>query len=248
MAGNLYLGTQGWLYRQWVGPFYPEGTDEHDFLSEYAKHFNTVEIDSTFYGIPRETAVMGWAERTPQDFVFSAKFPKVITHDKMLADSQMETQAFLAAMKLLGDKLGPLVLQFHYQFGPEQRGVLDTYLAELPPGFQIAVEVRNRRWLKPEFYDLLKQHGAALVLQDLYYMPRLTETTAPFVYIRWLGRRESITRVDRIQIDRSAEQARWAEQVRDMLARGLAVYGYFNNHWAGHAPESVRQFRALLEE
>ncbi len=246
--GTLYLGTQSWSHKDWVGVFYPEGTAPADYISEYARHFNTVEIDSTFYGIPRETTVMAWRERTPEGFVFAAKFPQVITHEKMLSDAQMETQVFLATMSLLGEKLGPLLLQFSYEFGPDKMGLLDTYLAEMPPGFQIAVEVRNRRWLTPDFYAMLRGHGAALALQDLHYMPRRAETTAPFVYIRWLGERRRINRFDHIQIDRSAEQAWWAQQVRGMLDRGLTVYGYFNNHWAGHAPASVRQFQALLNQ
>lgn len=246
--GTLYLGTQSWSHKDWVGVFYPAGTAPADYISEYARHFNTVEIDSTFYGIPRETTVMAWRERTPEGFVFAAKFPRVITHEKMLNDAQMETQVFLATMRLLGEKLGPLLLQFSYEFGPDKVGLLDTYLAEMPPGFQIAVEVRNRRWLTPDFSAMLRGHGVALALQDLHYMPRRAETTAPFVYIRWLGERKRINRFDHIQIDRSAEQAWWAQQVRGMLDRGLTVYGYFNNHWAGHAPASVRQFQALLNQ
>src|ERR687887_1637926 len=100
---KLYLGTQGWSYKDWLGVFYPKGTDQGDYLEEYAKHFNTVEIDSTFYAIPRETTVQGWRERTPAGFVFAAKFPQMITHEKMLADAQMETHAFLATMGLLGE-------------------------------------------------------------------------------------------------------------------------------------------------
>jgi uncharacterized protein YecE (DUF72 family) len=81
--GTLYLGTQSWSHKDWVGVFYPEGTAPADTISEYARHFNTVEIDSTFYGIPRETTVMAWRERTPEGFVFAAKFPQVITHEKI---------------------------------------------------------------------------------------------------------------------------------------------------------------------
>jgi uncharacterized protein YecE (DUF72 family) len=244
--GELYLGTQSWSHKEWVGPFYPEGTTPTQYITEYAHHFNSVEIDSTFYGIPRETTVYAWRDRTPDGFIFAAKFPQVITHEKMLADAQMETQVFLATMSLLGEKLGPLLLQFSYEFGPDKLQMLDTYLAELPPGYRVAVEVRNRRWLQPEFFDLLKRHQVALALQDLYYMPRHAETTAPFTYIRWLGDRQRLTRFDHIQLDRSKEQAWWAEQVRAMLDRGMIVYGYFNDQWAGHAPASVRQFHALV--
>lgn len=246
MRGKLYLGTQGFAFDDWVGPFYPEGTPKSAYLEEYAKQFCTVEIDSTFYAIPRRSVIEGWRERTPDGFRFSAKFPQSITHEQKLDGAQGDAEAFVAAMQGLGDKLAVLTLQFAYDFGPEHLGRLDSFLRQLPPGPRYAVEVRNRRWLTPEFGEMLSTHRAALVLQDLYYMPRMDWITADFTVVRWLGRRSDIQQFDRLQIDRTKELTAWAERVRKFLEEGIDLYGYFNNHFAGHSPASLRQFEALL--
>ena len=162
--------------------------------------------------------------------------------DRALGDAE----AFIGTMQALGDKLAVLVLQFAYDFTPDLYDRLDLFLAALPGGTRYAVEVRNRGWLKPELREMLSQHNVALVLQDLHTMPRLDWITADFTVIRWLGRRKDIARFDEIQIDRSKELEEWAGKVHRFLADGVNVYGFFNNHFAGHSPESVRQFAALL--
>jgi len=245
-TGQLLLGTQGFAFDDWVGPFYPQGTPKNAYLESYAGHFATVEIDSTFYGAPRASVVRGWRERTPAGFRFSAKFPKSITHDRKLEGAEAEAQAFVSTMQALEDKLAVLTLQFAYDFGPDSLDRLDGFLAGLPPGPRYAVEVRNRKWLTPALGEMLSTHQAALVLQDLYYMPRMDWITSDFTVIRWLGRRSDIERFDKIQIDRSAELATWAERVRKFLDDGIDVYGYFNNHFAGHSPASARQFAELV--
>ena len=244
--GDIYLGTQGFSFDDWVGPFYPEGTARKQYLEAYAQHFPIVEIDSTFYGTPRATTVQGWRERTPDTFLFSAKFPRLITHDKKLEGALGDAEAFIGVMQALGDKLSVLTLQFAYDFKPEQFDRLDNFLADLPDGLRYAVEVRNRGWLNSDFGEMLSQHNAALVLQDLHYMPRLDWITADFTVIRWLGRRKDIDQFDRIRIDRSERLAMWAERVDSFLDQGIDVYGFFNNHFAGHSPESVRQFAEIL--
>ena len=246
--GALYLGTQGFAFDDWVGPFYPHGSPRTSFLETYARHFSTVEIDSTFYAVPRGSVVDGWRARTPDGFRFAAKFPKSITHEMKLKGALPEAQHFVDTMQRLGDKLGVLTLQFAYDFGPESFGDLDAFLGALPAGPRYAVEVRNRRWLTPDLGEMLSSHGAALVLQDLFYMPRMDWTTADFSVIRWLGRRSDITRFDRIQIDRTKELHLWAHRVNRFLAEGLDLFGYFNNHFAGHSPASVRQFLEILQQ
>lgn len=245
-TGHRLLGTQGFAFDDWVGPFYPTGTPKSGYLEEYARHFPTVEIDSTFYGMPRPSVVLGWRDRTPDHFRFSAKFPKSITHDRKLEDAQTEADAFVRTMQSLGDKLAVLTLQFAYDFAPEAFGLLDTFLGSLPAGPRYAVEVRNRQWLTPDLRRMLAAHNTALVLQDLYYMPKMDWITADFTVIRWLGRRSDIERFDRIQIDRGPELTVWAEQVNRFIEDGVDVYGYFNNHFAGHSPASVRQFEEIL--
>jgi uncharacterized protein YecE (DUF72 family) len=141
-----------------------------------------------------------------------------------------------------------LTLQFAYDFGPEHFGRLEKFLGELPPHVRYAVEIRNRAWLKPDLGEMLSNHQVALVLQDLFYMPRMNWITADFTVVRWLGRRSDIERYDRIQIDRRRPLQAWAERVATFVDQGIDLYGYFNNHFAGHSPASVRQFADLLEE
>jgi uncharacterized protein YecE (DUF72 family) len=244
--GSLYLGTQGFTFDDWVGPFYPTGTSKKAYLEEYTKHFPTVEIDSTFYGVPRDTTILSWRDRTPKEFHFAAKFPRLITHDKKLDRAQGDAEHFVATMQGLGEKLSVLTLQFAYDFTPEFFDRLDNFLAVLPKGPRYAVEVRNRHWLNPNFGEMLSNHNVALVLQDLHYMPKLDWITADFTVIRWLGRRKDIQVFDRIQIDRTKVLESWAEKVHLFLEQGFDVYGYFNNHFAGHSPASVRQFAEIM--
>lgn len=244
--GEIYLGTQGFSFDDWVGPFYTEGTSRKQYLESYTQHFPIVEIDATFYGTPRATTVQGWRKRSPDDFLFSAKFPRLITHDKELDGASGDAKAFIGVMQALGDKLAVLTLQFAYDFKPELFDRLDTFLGDLPEGPRYAVEVRNRGWLDADFGEMLSGHNVALVLQDLHYMPRLDWITADFTVIRWLGRRKDIDKFDRIQIDRSEILEMWAERVDSFRDQGVDVYGFFNNHFAGHSPASVRQFAELL--
>ena len=244
--GRLHLGTQGFAFDDWVGPFYPADTPKAAYLERYAERFATVEIDSTFYGTPRPSVVRGWYDRTPAGFLFAAKFPRTITHDKKLVGTEAEVDEFIDAMLGLEDKLAVLTLQFAYDFEPGQLALLDRFLARLPHGPRYAVEVRNRKWLTGSLRDLLSGRGTALVLQDLYYMPKMDWLTAPFTVVRWLGRRSDIERFDRLQIDRSRDLIAWAGRVRGFLEAGVDVFGYFNNHYAGHSPGSVRQFEEIL--
>ncbi len=244
--GGLYIGTQGFAFKDWCGPFFPSYATPSRYLELYSRQFRTVEIDSTFYGIPKPTTVDGWRQRTPPDFCFTAKFPQAITHEKMLVGCETLTQHFIETMRRLDEKLGPLLLQFSYRFRPDRFDDLARYLDTLPLDLRFAVEIRNRNWYDTEIYDMLRARNVALALHDLYYMPRYEETTTDFVYIRWLGRRAALKFFNRIQLDRKDEQAWWAERVQRFLKQGLTVWGYFNNHWAGHAPASARAFLALL--
>jgi uncharacterized protein YecE (DUF72 family) len=249
---NLYLGTQGWSYDSWVGSFYPPGTPSGAWLEAYATQFNTVELDTTFYAVPREATVAGWRTRTPKEFRFAAKFPQAITHQKQLVACRTETIEFLDVMTGLGDKLGPLLLQMPPSFGAGQADTLTAFLHDLPTGFQVALEVRHRSWLTkemlPKLLALLRGRGVAMCLVQHAWMPKLDEVTAPFTYIRWLGRREDIPDDDysRIRIHRDVQLDAWAGQVARYLGAGITVYGYFNNHYQGHSPASVRALQSRL--
>jgi uncharacterized protein YecE (DUF72 family) len=244
--GTLYLGTQGFSYKDWVGNFYPAHTPPADYLAQYVNQFRALELDSTFYGVPRPTTIHGWYEATPPDFVFTAKFPRAITHDKKLINTDEDSRAFLEAMQGLREKCGPLLLQFMYDFSPDFAPVLDHYLSSLPKSLRYAVEFRHKGWLQPQHFDLLEKHRVALCLHDLYYMPKITRVTTDFTYIRWLGNRKQLTKFDRLQIDRSKEQVWWSGVIKAHLSKGIDVYGFVNNCWAGHAPSSAQQLFNLI--
>ncbi len=249
---RLWLGTQGWSYPSWVGSFYPPGTAQAQFLEAYASQFRTVELDTTFYAVPSESTVAGWRARTPDGFLFAAKFPQLITHEKGLVDCAGETMFFLERMTLLDLKLGPLLLQMPPSFAATELGRLRAFLEGLPTGLRYALEVRHRSWLAEPVHgrllELLVRQGVALCLVQHAWMPRLDEVTGDFVYVRWLGRRADIPDDDygRVRIDRERELDAWAEQIRGYLRAGKFVYGYFNNHYAGHSPASVRGLQGRL--
>jgi uncharacterized protein YecE (DUF72 family) len=239
---TLHLGTQGFSYQDWVGNFYPPHTRPENYLTQYAQHFRAVELDTTFYGVPRITAIETWYEETPPDFIFTAKFPRSITHAKKLINAEAETGLFLNAMQSLREKCGPLLLQFKYDFDPKSADDLDRYLTQLPKSFRYAIEFRHKGWLQDRYFDLLNKHRIAFCLHDLHYTPKIARLTTDFTYIRWLGNRKQLKHFERIQIDRTKEQEWWSGAAKEVLRRGINVYGFFNNYWAGHAPSSAEMF------
>ncbi len=248
MPVDIFLGTQGWSYKSWVGTFYPDGTRQEDYLKEYAKRIKAVEIDSTYYGTPRLQTVKQWRDVTPDNFRFTAKFPQSITHEKMLKDADAETMEFLHTIQLLGEKLGPLLLQFPYQFRPEQKETLAQFLTALPSDFRYAVEVRHRGWLNEAFFELLAKHRVALALTDYEYMPKLDRVTTDFTYIRWLGSRQAIPegQYDRVLIQREKELDHWRNVIMRLVEQGVTIWAFANNHFQGHSPYTVRSMMERL--
>jgi len=246
----IHLGTSGWSYADWVGSFYPGGTPAARYLTNYVQHFNTVEIDATFYRIPSAAMIAAWRERTPADFVFAAKVPRLITHDCQLVDVQAEVDAFAATMRQLGAKCGPLLFQFAPSFTAERWEALAELLPTLPTDLRWAVEVRHTSWLKQPFYDLLRRYNVALAHVDLPWMPRTTPVTANFAYIRWLGDRRSITEdfsYVRPEFGRTDDLDWWARQIERMVERDVEVFAYANNHYQGHSPATIREIQQRLD-
>jgi uncharacterized protein YecE (DUF72 family) len=258
----ILLGTSSFTASGWEGVFYPKGMRSADYLSFYAEHFHTVEVDSTFYGCPSVRTVNNWGARTPEGFIFSVKVPQVITHEKVLAECDAELKEFLDTMSILGPKLGPIVFQFPFfnrSIFRDRHEFLDRlvpFLGKLPKSHKFAIEMRNRDWLNAEFADLLRDHKIALVLQDRSFMPNPAELkfdpiTADWTYIRWLGDRKQIeeqtTTWDRGVVDRAAELTSWVDFCYQTRKRGVIVFAYANNHFAGHAPATIKQFRELWQ-
>jgi len=261
---GILLGTSAFTAAGWEGSFYPRGIQSRDFLSYYATQFGTVEVDSTFYRTPSVSTVNGWYEKTPPDFVFAAKVPQVITHEKVLVDCEEEFDEFICRMDLLDDKLGPLLLQFPY-FNRQAFKSVGEFLSRLrfflkrAQGMftcRFAVEIRNKNWLDARFADLLREYNVALALIDQVWMPRPTELfekfdpiTSDFTYIRWLGDRKGIeeqTKIwDKTIVDREVEISEWVQILKRVVARGIKAFAFANNHFAGHGPATVRSFWQL---
>lgn len=269
------FGTSSFSSADWVGPFYPPGTKPGAMLTHYARAFDTVEIDATWYALPSARTVSGWADKTPDGFLISAKFPRAIVHggegakpDARLVldpDSTYELRdTFLERMRRLGPRLGPLVLQFPYfnrdafpSAGPFLER-LDVFLRDLPcDGLTYGVEVRNRGWVTPALREVLARRRVILVLVDQAWMPlgdeverKFDPVTGPLCYVRLLGDREGIERVTKTWgkevVDHGDKLARWASLLVRLMDRGVKSLVYVNNHYAGHAPTTVRRLRDLF--
>jgi uncharacterized protein YecE (DUF72 family) len=252
---SILIGTQGWNYAAWVGPLYPPGTKASEFLPTYARAFRGVEVDSTFYAVPDARAVRAWTERTPADFTFALKMPKEITHERRLLDADDLVREFLDRARELGPKLGPILMQMGPDFAPDELPAVEHFVGNLPRDLRFALELRQSRWMRsdvlPNLLEVLARHGVALALSDGRWIPRPTmlalaeRPTADFLYVRWMGPDREITDYSRVQFDRSEEIHAWAEVLK-RVAHTKEIYGFFNNHFAGHSPASAREMQRLL--
>ncbi|MGI9090705.1 MAG: DUF72 domain-containing protein [Gemmatimonadaceae bacterium] len=252
MPAALHIGTQGWNYSAWSGSFYPYETRPADYLSTYARAFDTVEVDSTFYAVPPSSTVRGWYDRTPHNFVFALKFPQTVTHEGRLRDTSGTTEIFFERVRELGHKLGPVLVQLGPDFGPEELPAMVDFLPRVPYDLRVAMEFRARGWMTPGVLALLRDHGIAVALVDGPWVPRrwmlelALRPTATFCYIRWMGRNRDLVDHSRIQVDRSRELARWSEAIADIPESVTDVYAYTSNYFAGHAPRSARDIQEML--
>jgi uncharacterized protein YecE (DUF72 family) len=245
---SIHIGTSGYSYKDWLGNFYPQFCPPADFLRFYSTLFKTVEIDSTYYRIPDTETVRRWKRATPDDFIFTAKFPSSVTHEGEIGARIENGKIFIDVMSHLEDKLGPLLLQFPYRFEPDEHfEIMERLIEAMPDYLKIAVEVRNKKWLRQQFYDLLRQKNISLALIDHPWMPRRNELTADFVYIRLLGDRKQIeSDFSYERFDRKEELNWWSVLIEDFSRDGGEVYAYFNNHYSGHSPTTARRLMELL--
>jgi uncharacterized protein YecE (DUF72 family) len=244
---NIRIGTSGFSYRDWLGNFYPQFCPQADFLRYYATQFNTVELDVTFYRIPTAEMVERWIKVTPENFVFSAKFPRAVTHDGELSEKIDNAGHFVEVMQKLGRKLGPLLLQFPYSFKPDQFDTLRCILKSLPGDLKLSVEVRNKEWFCEDFFAYLRKRGIALCLVEHPWMPRLELRTADFDYVRFLGDHRKIADdFSHLRRDCTEDLRWWDKLIRNHSSDMAEIYAYFNNHYSGHAPSTASQLKDML--
>jgi uncharacterized protein YecE (DUF72 family) len=249
-ARTFHIGTQGWNYEFWAGPFYPRGTKSIDRLELYSRVFDSVEIDSTFYAMPPPGRFRSWYERTPAGFHFTAKLPRDITHDARLEGADALVHEFCDRASELEEKLGPLLVQLPPDMSPRERPAVEAFVRALPRELEFAIEFRDTGWFDDRTYDLLRTYDVTMAVSVGPWLatPRALdvagEAPGAFQYLRWLGapRHQEIT--TSLVAERDDDLAAWAARI--LGGDQPRVYGYFNNDYQGHSPDSARRLQSLL--
>jgi len=239
--GRCFIGTSGWSYRHWRGPFYPKAMAKGaDQLGWYVERFDTVEVNGTFYRLIETDTFRRWREATPEGFVFACKGSRYLTHMKRLKDADQGVGRFFERVEALEDKLGPIVFQLPGRFKPD-RERLRTFLKALPKGHRYAFEFRDPRWFEPEILELLRRHDVALCLYEFAGEQAPLEITAGFVYIRLHG-------PDGAYQGSYGDKAlrTWAKRIDAWSRNGLDVYCYFDNDDRGFAPKNALRLQEVL--
>jgi uncharacterized protein YecE (DUF72 family) len=232
------VGCSGWSYNHWRGDFYPDGLPQRRWLEHYARHFDTVEVNATFYRLQRSTTVATWRERTPAGFRFAVKASRYLTHMRRLRDAGEPLERFLASVAPLAAKRGPVLFQLPPRFPPDL-DLLDAFLRQLPPGLQPSFEFRDAAWWTDETASVLRAHGATSVAWDMAGEQTPLFATAPDIYLRMHG--PAATYASGYS---DAQLQTWLERLR--AAPGVErAWVYFNNDLGGHAPRNATRFREL---
>jgi uncharacterized protein YecE (DUF72 family) len=239
-GAEVRIGTSGWHYKHWIGNFYPAGTAASKMLAYYFERFNTVELNNSFYHLPKRPALESWRDSTPNGFCFAAKGSRFLTHMKKLKDPEPGLKRFFEAIDILGEKLGPILFQLppNWELDFER---LKIFIECLPGYHRYAFEFRNTTWSVPVTYDLLRRHNIAYCIFDLAGMQSPVEVTADIAYVRLHG-------PDGKYQGSYSDQAlhAWAKRIRKWQRELKAIYVYFDNDQAGYAAGNALGLKALL--
>jgi uncharacterized protein YecE (DUF72 family) len=237
------IGTSGWVYPHWRGIFYPEGLPTRSWFAFYAQHFDTVEINNTFYRLPRPEAFLAWRDQAPAGFVYAIKASRFLTHVKRLKDPEAPLDNLLSRARGLGPRLGPIL----YQLPPRWLCNLERlrgFLRALPSDLQHVLEFRDPSWCNEEVRALLTQAGAGFCIHDMPGHAWPDWVTGRVAYFRFHGPAEARY----AGCYSPAFLRRTAERIRALQRKGHQVYAYFNNDWQGHAVRNAGQLRRLLAD
>ena len=241
MAGVVRIGTSGWHYKHWLGGFYPATLSAKDMFRFYALHFDTVEINNTFYRLPKPETFESWRDNSPPDFLFAVKASRFITHMKKLKDPESSSLKFFDGAERLGEKLGPVLFQLPPRWRVDTER-LQRFLEVLPQGHRYVIEIRDESWLVREVYEVLRQFNVAFCIHDLARMQTPLEITADLTYLRFHGPGEAKYRGSYSDSDLQE----WANRIADWKSAGIDTYAYFNNDVGGHAITNAQTLKALL--
>lgn len=233
MNKKLYIGTSGWSYNHWKGMFYPAKIDGDKMLGFYAGDFNTVEINATFYRLPSKNILSQWYHSVPDDFTFSVKASRYITHQKKLNDPQLSIKKFFNLIPILDDKLGPVLFQLPPKWHKNTNRLAD-FIAALPDDYRYVFEFRDPGWFADDVIDLLNRYNIAFCIYDLQGNETPLHATADFIYIRLHG---PGTKYHGSYSKKLLEK--WADRFQKWMEDDLEIYCYFNNDYRGHAPRNA---------
>lgn len=237
---NIHIGTSGWHYDHWKGPFYPENLPQSKMLSYYALHFKAVEINNSFYRLPKKETFAEWRDTVSKSFIFALKGSRYITHMKKLKDPSETVPRLLEAAAGLGTKLGPLLFQLppRWRLNP---GRLREFLKSLPGKLRYAFEFRDPSWFDDRTYQALNEVGAAFCIYELAGRLSPKEVTADFVYIRLHGPGQAYQG----QYDTNT-LAGWAGAICAWLKQGKEIFCFFDNDQAGYAIQDALRLQKMI--
>ena len=240
MQHAIHIGTSGWSYKHWLGTFYPEGTKAKDQFPYYFNHFNTVEINNTFYQLPKKETFLNWKNQVSDDFVYVVKASRYITHLKRLQDPGQSLPLFLENVAILGEKLGAILFQQPPSLKADSE-LLQNFLEQLPDTQRYVFEFRNESWYQEETYQLLQKYNCALCIFELAGQQSPVETTADFVYVRLHG---PGGKYQGSYPEETLNQ--WAQVCKEWLET-RDVFVYFDNDEKGYAAFNAMRLNELVQ-
>lgn len=238
MGARIRIGCSGWHYKHWLGTFYPEKTPANRMFDYYKERFDCVELNNTFYRLPRPDAVDGWREAAPRGFRFAAKGSRFITHMKKLKDPVPSLQRFFEPIERLGSLLGPIVFQLPPNWGPNPER-FEEFLQALPRRHRYAFELRDTRWIRDDIIGLLEKYRMAFCPWDLKGVASPRIVTTDFIYVRLHG--PSHLAYQGSYSDEALDD--WARWIEQQASRTKEIHVYFDNDHVGIAPGDAMRLR-----
>jgi uncharacterized protein YecE (DUF72 family) len=237
----LRIGTSGWVYDHWRGRLYPPDMRQAEWFGVYAQHFDTVEINNSFYRLPSESAFDAWRAQAPEGFLYAVKASRFLTHFKKLNDPAEPLKLFFDRAQRLGDRLGPVLYQLPTRWKLNLPR-FEAFLAALPRGYDHVIEFRDQSWMVDPVFERMAQRGVSHCLHDMRGLEVPAAVTATPVYVRFHGARSQGGDYPRHELEA------WAARIHGWRAQGLDVYAYFNNDWEGFALNNAAALRARCSQ
>ena len=237
--GNIHIGTSGWYYDHWIGRFYPENIKKQTLFQYYQQYFNTVELNNTFYRLPKKESTQKWAEQAGDSFIFSIKASRYITHIKKLKDPDLSCQRFFQAIEPLGEYQGPILFQLPPGWSCNRQR-LEKFLQNLPPNYQYVFEFRNESWWNNEIYQILEDYQATFCIFDLSSRQTPIITTNRIVYIRLHGPQNAYQ-----GCYSQKDLEKWYDKIKLWREKKKEIFCYFDNDQNAFAAHNAWQLKAM---